>query len=89
MKEQEMLLTPALYSVKASGKERNSCKLCGKKCEKGEAIVELFSSAYRGNLAYANRFHKRCFLKTIAIIFPEILTDEKIKKEIIVECLTE
>lgn len=84
----EYILTPALYDCKASGREKNNCLVCNQKLEKGEKIVKLFSSSYKGNHSYTNRFHNKCFLKVLAIKFPELL-DENFKESIIKEVCIE
>ena len=74
---QKNMLYPAIYSsVKASGREVNPCLLCKKKVEKDEKIVETYTSSYKGRTSYTNRYHRKCFLKVIAVTFPELLNDE-------------
>jgi hypothetical protein len=80
--EHKILLQPAIWIGESDG-FRKKCKICEGKIDKGEQMVELISSSYNGSYTYANRFHKRCFMKTILSIFPEIFNELKgIKKEI-------
>lgn len=89
----EDMIKPAIRICKATGQERTACLCCGVRdgkgfCgfKKGDNIVELFSSSYKGNTSYTNRFHYNCFLKVLAFNFSEIFDDE-IRKEIIIQKL--
>ena len=84
--ELKQLLTPAVYSIKATGRERNGCIVCDDKIKKDDKIIEIFTSSYGGRANYSNRFHRKCFLKVIAVNFPELMGecfDEKFKSKIL------
>jgi len=77
-------LAPAIFFRHATGREKKPCQYCDKRFDKEESIMELFTSSYRGIPTYTTRYHRECFIKTLAILFPEIITDDKFKKELII-----
>jgi len=81
MKIYKSIISPAIYPVKATGLEKKKCLLCDKKFTKDEKIVELYSSTFRGKNNHSNRFHRKCFLKIMALNFPEILNEDCFDKE--------
>jgi hypothetical protein len=80
-KFEKNMLYPALFIVKASGKEKKHCLVCNEKFKEDEKIVELYSSNFKGKTSYSNRFHRKCFLKAIAVNFPEILNEDYFDNE--------
>jgi len=82
-------LYPAIRISKATGRELNVCCRCHKKFIKDDKIAELVTSAYKNNLSHTQRYCYRCFLKTLLSIFGELLTDRKLKKEMIKENILE
>ena len=77
----EQVLSPAMFIVEATGLEKKHCLVCNEKFKKDEKLIELFTSEFRGKKNYSNRFHKKCFLKVIAVNFPEILNEDCFDKE--------
>jgi hypothetical protein len=86
----ENILRPAIYDRIATGLERKPCLLCNEGFVKNERMIELFSSIYKNRTNYSNRFNLKCFLKVLAMKYPELLKDEfrdNVIKEIVVECV--
>ena len=81
MDKQIQNLSPAIFSVKATGLEKKRCILCNERFKKDQKIVELYSSNFKGRTSYSNRFHRKCFLKAIATNFPEILNEDYFDSE--------
>jgi hypothetical protein len=80
----DLILHPAVRECKASGREKSCCLLCKDGFKKGDEQIELFSSSYKGNTNYSNRFHYKCYLKVLAMKYPELL-DDKFKESIVKE----
>lgn len=75
------LLAPALFCVKASGNEIKPCVVCNERVHKDEKVVEIFTSHFKNNANYTKRFHRKCFLKVLAVNFPELIVSEIFDKE--------
>jgi hypothetical protein len=92
--EFEKYLYPAILIEKATGREKNPCLFCKSRFKEGDSIVELYSSAYKGNISYTNRFCSRCFLKVLMLNFPELISEnnslsKEINKDLILRKLEE
>jgi hypothetical protein len=87
-------LYPAVLIGEASGRERNPCLFCNEGFKEGDKIISLFSSSYKNNTSYTNRFCHRCFLKVLLLNFPTLITDgdnlyKEINKDLILRKLGE